>query len=154
MEWAHLFTLAGFILTSESKLQNPSAQSQIEADSVLFMTKIKEMTWRRIPWWITGNPLSQSHVQFLPSSCRNWIQITLQCPWGKSLALHRRPTQELYRGCFSAEAAEAGLNPGSATLKEAHSLTVCDHIRNKPVCECQRTRMLLERNIWVEILIH
>lgn len=154
VKWTHLFKLCGFILTLEIKFQNISEKSQIEAGLMLFTSNIWEMTWRRIPWWITGNLLSQSRVKFLPSSCRSWIKITLYYPLGKGLALSCSPTQGPCRACFSAETTESGMNPGSATLMEGYSLKVCDHIINKIVCECQHKRMLLERNIWVEILIH
>lgn len=76
---------------------------------------------------MTGNPLSQSHVHFLLSSCRNWIKRTLHYPLGKGLALSCSPTQCPCKVCFSAGATEPGKNPGSDTLKEAYLLSLWSH---------------------------
>lgn len=129
-----------------------------------FICKITYWSWPYVVYIkdsgnnINENPMvdhrKPTMLMTCPISCKfvqNWIKITLQYPLGKGLALSCCPIQSPCKVCFSAE---SGVNPSSAILKEGNSLTVCDHIINKRVCECQHTRMLWERNIWMKILIH
>lgn len=127
VKWFHCFMLHGLILPLEINFQNPFAKPQIETTPCYLHQRFRK--WHesesRSGW--QENLLSQSHVHFLLSSCRNWIKRTLHYPLGKGLALSCSPAQGPCRFCFSAGTTEPGKNPGSDTLKEAYLLSLWSH---------------------------